>query len=462
MPNPDLRPPPARVGVVGLARSGLAAARLALRQGQSVFASDAGDTPELRAAAQEVRALGGEAEVGGHTPERLGECDVLVMSPGIPPDAAVLRHPDVSEVPRVSELEFSFRALEGRVIAVTGTNGKTTTTALTSHVLASAGVDAPAAGNIGDPLGEIALRRPQPEWVVVEASSFQLADIDTFAPAIGAVTNLSPDHLDRYAGVAEYYADKARLFRNAGRDSRWILNAEDPAVLRLAGDAAGQRHYVRVASRPASAGERGGWLDPDGQLVLRGERGVQELVPQHELPLLGVHNVANALFAAVAADIVGAPVDAIRAGLRSARPLAHRLETVADRGGVLWINDSKATNVAAAGVAIRSLPRPAILLLGGRHKNEPYTALAPDLEGRVRVVLAYGEAADRVTADLGAHARVERPEGGFEDVLARAEELARPGEAILLAPACSSYDMFRDYEERGARFTRYARGEGAS
>jgi UDP-N-acetylmuramoylalanine--D-glutamate ligase len=461
MPNPELRPRPARVGVLGLARSGRAAARLALRRGQSVFASDAGDSPELRAAAREIHALGGEVEVGAHSPERLGECDVLVVSPGIPPDAPVFAHPAVSAVPRISELEFSYRALDGRVIAVTGTNGKTTTTSLTSHVLASAGIDAPAAGNIGEPLGEVALRRPQPPWVVVEASSFQLAGIDTFAPAIGALTNLSPDHLDRYADVAEYYGDKARLFLNARPDSRWILNAEDPAVLELAADAAGERHLVRVASRPVSAAERGAWLEPDGQLVLRGERGEQQLVPQHELPLLGVHNVANALFAAVAADLVGASVDAIRAGLRSARPLAHRLETVADRGGVLWINDSKATNVAAAAVAIRSLPRPGILLLGGRHKNEPYSSLAPELEGRVRVVLAYGEAADLIDADLGAHARVERPAGGFEDVLARAERLARPGEAILLAPACSSYDMFRDYEERGARFARYARGEAA-
>ncbi len=460
MVHPDFAAGPARVGVLGLARSGRAAARLALRQGREVFASDAGDTPDLRAAAEEIRALGGEAEVGGHTPASLGACDLIVVSPGIPPTAPILGDPALAGVPRVSELEFSYRALAGRVVAITGTNGKSTTTALTSQLLAAAGIDAPAAGNIGSPLGEVALRAEQPGWVVVEASSFQLADVDTFAPTIGAVTNLSPDHLDRYPDVAAYYADKRNLFRNAGPDSRWILNAEDPDVLELVGDAAGERSFVRVASRPETPRERGAWLERNGQLVLRGERGEQQLVPQHELPLLGVHNVANALFAAVAADLVGAPLDAIRTGLRAARPLAHRLETVAVRDGVRWIDDSKATNVASARVAILSLPGPGIVLLGGVHKNEPYTALIPALREHARVVLAYGAAADRIEADLAGRVKVERSAGGFEDVLARAEELARPGDAILLAPACSSYDMFRDYEERGERFARYARGEG--
>ncbi|MEN8376259.1 MAG: UDP-N-acetylmuramoyl-L-alanine--D-glutamate ligase [Gemmatimonadota bacterium] len=454
------RSAPARVGVLGLARSGRAAARLALSQGSDVFASDAGEGPDLLAAAEEVRALGGAAETGGHTPERLGACDLLVVSPGIPPEAEILRDTAVAAVPRVSELEFSYRALTARTVAVTGTNGKSTTTALTSHLLAAADIDAPAAGNIGAPLSDVALRRPQPEWVVVEASSFQLADIETFAPAIGAVTNLSPDHLDRYPDVGAYYADKAKLFRNAGPESRWVLNGEDPDVLEIAGSAPGDRHYVRVASPPASGQERGAYLQPDGQLVLRGERGEQFLVPQHELPLLGVHNVANALFAAVIADLIGAPLDAIRAGLRSARPLPHRLEVVCERDGVLWIDDSKATNVGAAVVAVRSLPRPAVLLLGGRHKQEPYDRLIPELADRVRVVLAYGEAAERIVDDLDGHVCLERPEGGFEDVLARADELARAGEAVLLAPACSSYDMFRDYAQRGERFARFARAGG--
>ncbi|HSM37475.1 MAG TPA: UDP-N-acetylmuramoyl-L-alanine--D-glutamate ligase [Longimicrobiales bacterium] len=461
MAHPSLAADPRSVGVLGLARSGRVAALLALRQGRRVFASDAGETPELRAAAAEIRRLGGDAELGGHTAARLAACDLLVVSPGIPPTASILRDPALADVPRVSELEFSYRSLRGGVVAVTGTNGKSTTTALTSQLLGAAGIDAPAAGNIGAPLGEVALREVQPDWVVVEASSFQLADVDTFSPDIGAVTNLSPDHLDRYEDVAAYYADKRNLFRNASAESRWILNAEDRDVIALAGDAPGDRRFVRVASTPG-ADERGGWLEQDGQLVLRGERGEKELVPQHELPLLGVHNVANALFAAVAADLVGAPLEAIRDGLRSARPLEHRLETVADRDGIRWINDSKATNVASAEVAIRSLPGPGVVLLGGVHKNEPYSSLAPALREHARVVLAYGAAADRIAADLGDAVEVERVAGDFEDILARAEELARPGDAILLAPACSSYDMFRDYAERGERFARFARaGEAA-
>jgi UDP-N-acetylmuramoylalanine--D-glutamate ligase len=456
MAHPSLAADPRSVGVLGLARSGRVAALLALRQGRRVFASDAGDTPELQAAAAEIRRIGGDAELGGHTAARLAACDLLVVSPGIPPTASILRDPALAGVPRVSELEFSYRALRGRVVAVTGTNGKSTTTALTSQLLEAAGIDAPAAGNIGAPLGEVALRDVQPDWVVVEASSFQLADIDTFTPDIGAVTNLAPDHLDRYEDVGAYYADKRNLFRNARAESRWILNAEDPDVLALAGEAPGERRFVRVSSAP-EAGERGGWLERNGQLVLRGERGEKELVPQHELPLLGVHNVANALFAAVAADLVGAPLEAIRDGLRSARPLEHRLETVAHRDGIRWINDSKATNVASAAVAIRSLPGPGVVLLGGVHKNEPYSSLVPALQEHARVVLAYGAAADKIAADLGEAVEVERVAGDFEEILARAEELARPGDAILLAPACSSYDMFRDYAERGERFARFAR-----
>ena len=189
------------VGVLGLARSGRAAAKLALRRGERVYASDAGDSPELRAAADEITRAGGHAEVGGHSLDRLTGSDLIVISPGIPPMSPVLTDHRVAAVPRISELEFAYRELRSPVIGITGTNGKSTTTALTSHLLTTAGMDAPAAGNIGLALSEVALREPSPDWVVVEASSFQLADIETFAPRIGVVTNLSPDHLDRYDSV---------------------------------------------------------------------------------------------------------------------------------------------------------------------------------------------------------------------------------------------------------------------
>ncbi|HEY8484538.1 MAG TPA: UDP-N-acetylmuramoyl-L-alanine--D-glutamate ligase [Longimicrobiales bacterium] len=440
-----------RVAILGLARSGRAAAELALAVGDRVFASDASDSAEVRDAAEAVRRAGGEAEVGGHTIERLAECDVLVVSPGIPPTAPVLRDPRIRRLPRISELEYAFQHLRSPVIAVTGTNGKSTTAALTGHLLQAAGLDAPVAGNIGLALSVVALRESAPDWVVVEVSSFQLADIESFAPRIGVVTNVSPDHLDRYPSVEAYYADKARLFANATPESRWVLNGEDPEVLRLAGGAPGRRYLFRVRTAPA-AGEYGGFVSRDGELVLRLEEGEAALVAVDELRLLGEHNRANALAAALAAVLAGAGLDAVREGLRTFKGLEHRLQVVAEKGGVLWVNDSKATNVASTRVALRSTTRPTVLLLGGRHKGEPYSHLLPELTERVKVVVAYGEAAPIVEADLRGRVRVERVDGPFEAVVARAAELAAPGDVVLLSPACASYDMFANYEERGRRF----------
>jgi UDP-N-acetylmuramoylalanine--D-glutamate ligase len=440
-----------RVGILGLARSGRSAARLARARGHDVFASDAGASAEVLTAADEVRELGGAVETGGHSAAELAACDVIVVSPGIPPTVAILREPKLADVPRISELEFAFRELSAPVIAITGTNGKSTTTALTTHLLLTAGFDAAAAGNIGVALSDIALRPKQPEWVVVEASSFQLADIDTFAPRIGVLTNLSPDHLDRYPSVDAYYADKARMFSNATPTSIWVLNAEDAAATELPGEADGIRRVFRVNTR-LHAQEEGGWIDAAGDLRIRLDSTETRLVHQTELRVLGEHNRANALAAAVTAASAGAAPESIAQGLRTFGGLEHRLEVVADRGGVLWVNDSKATNIGSTVVALRSMNRPLILLLGGRHKGEPYTNLLPALtERRVRVI-AFGEAETVIERDLSGHVPVERAGSDFEAVVARAAAAAQPGDAVLLSPACASFDMFRDYEERGRRF----------
>jgi UDP-N-acetylmuramoylalanine--D-glutamate ligase len=441
------------IGVLGLARSGRAAARLALSRGERVFASDARDSADLRDAAEEVRRLGGEAETGGHSIERLAGCDLLVASPGIPPTAPVLRDPHLAAVPVVSELEYAYGALAAPVIAVTGTNGKSTTTALTAHLLQAAEFDAPAAGNIGLALSEVALRPEPPDWAVVEVSSFQLAGTATFAPRIGVVTNLSPDHLDRYADVDAYYADKARLFANASPSDVWVLNGEDDAVRALPGDAVGQRRWFR-AGGPLEEGESGGYLAADGVLTLSDGQREEGLLHVDELHLIGRHNHANALAALLAAVAAGASPMAVTEGLRSFTGLEHRLERVAELNGVLWINDSKATNVAATRVALASMNAPVVLLLGGRHKGESYGALLPVLRERVRRVLAYGEAAARIESDLWPDVAVEIVTDGFAHVVERAAALAQPGDVVLLSPACSSFDMFEDYEDRGRRFRR--------
>jgi UDP-N-acetylmuramoylalanine--D-glutamate ligase len=447
------------VGVLGLARSGLAAARLALSRGAAVYASDAGSSDAAKEAAETVRSMGGDAEVGGHDLAKLAACGRIVLSPGIPPTAKVLKEEAIRGVPVIPEIEFAYDQLDSPVIAITGTNGKTTVTALIEHLLRADGIDAVAGGNIGTALSELAMREPQPAWAVVECSSFQLAGIDRFTPRIGILTNLAPDHLDWYDDVEDYYADKARLFTNASAGSRWILNAEDERARTLIGDAPGTRLYFRVESAPESEEELGGWLS-SGVLMIRTEPGrTEQVADAADLRILGPHNVANALAASLAARLAGASVQGIADGLRTFQAPAHRLEPVVEKDGVLWINDSKATNIASTRVAVRGMTRPTVLLLGGKHKGEPYTELLPDLNG-VKTILAYGEAASTIVADLEGKAPVERVDGCFEDVVDRARQVARPGDAVLLSPACSSFDMFRNYEERGRRFAQLAR-EGA-
>ena len=280
------------------------------------------------------------------------------------------------------------------------------------------------------------------QWLAVEVSSFQLHDSPHFAPEIGILTNLAPDHLDRYASVDAYYHDKQLLFSNARARDVWVLNGDDPAALELPGSAPGRRVLFSLR-RPA-----GGWYDAAARRLRLGEG---ELLPRDELRLLGDHNVANALAAALAVREAGLAPAVIAQGLRSFRALPHRLEPVREVGGVLWINDSKATNIASTVVAVEAMDRPFVLLLGGRHKGEPYTRLAPLLAGKCRLVIAFGEAGAIVAQDLGGKVPLERGTT-FADVVARARRAAQPGDVVLLSPACSSYDMFKNYEERGALF----------
>jgi UDP-N-acetylmuramoylalanine--D-glutamate ligase len=276
----------------------------------------------------------------------------------------------------------------------------------------------------------------------VEVSSFQLHDSPGLAPAVGVLTNLAPDHLDRYPDVDAYYADKRLLFQNATAESVWVLNGDDAAVLALADGARGARRLWRTAE-PADA-----WFDrPAGGLVLEGAA----LLPRDRLPLLGDHNVENALAAALVARAAGLPPDRIAAGLVTVHGLPHRLETVATTGGVAWINDSKATNVASAAMGIRAMDRPFVLLLGGRHKGQAYTSLSPLLARGCRGVIAYGEAGPLIEADLGRSVRLERVTT-LADAVRRARDWARPGDAVLLSPACSSFDQFDNYEHRGETF----------
>ena len=440
------------IAVIGLGKSGRAVATLLRRAGARVYVSDDGASPALESAAAALRAGGAEVDVGHHDLERIRRASLVVASPGVPPEAAPLREARNAGVAVVGEVEIGLRFLtDARYIAVTGSNGKTTTTAIAGALLSGLGLRAVTAGNIGTPVAELALRDDPPDWMALEMSSFQLHDTPSVAPAVGVLTNLSPNHLDRYASLEDYYADKALLFRNARAESRWVSNADDADSRRLVGGVAGEHRRFSV-NGPADA-----YLDrPASQLVVLG----RPLLPRPDFPLLGDHNVANALAASLAvmlADRAHATTEArlaIADALRRFRALEHRNEPVGEFGGVLWVNDSKSTSVAATLVALRGMTRPTVLLLGGRHKGEPYTALANEARRTVRTVLAYGESAPLIERDLGAVVPVERLGSSFPEVVQRAREVARRGDAVLLSPACSSYDMFNNYEERGATFKR--------
>jgi UDP-N-acetylmuramoylalanine--D-glutamate ligase len=431
------------VAVVGLGKSGVAAALLLRDHGVPTYASDIGTGPTFDAWAAKLGQAGATVHIGAHDLDRIARAVAVVVAPGVPPEAPPLETARRAGLPVHAEIDIGFLALRGtRCIGITGTNGKTTTTSLVAHVLVAAGVRAETAGNIGRPLCDVARSDSPPDWLALELSSFQLHDTPNLKPAVAVLTNLAPNHLDRYHSLEEYYGDKALLFRNADGGSITVSNADDPAVQEMVRPVPGR--HLRFSVRECADG----WYDREGRRLMLG---ATPLLPRDDLPLLGDHNVANALTAALAATAVGCAVDGIAAGLRTFKAIPHRVEPVREVDGVLWINDSKSTNITSTEVAVAALDRPFVLLLGGRHKGEPYTRLIEPLKGRCRAVVAYGESGPLVLQDLGRALEVV-PAGSFDEVIATARRLARPGDAVLLSPACSSFDMFRNYEERGERF----------
>lgn len=446
--------PGGEIAILGLGRSGAAAAKLLLADGNRVYVSDSGSAPSVNDAARQLGDLGATVDVGRHDLARIARASKVVVSPGIDPAAPPVAAAREAGRPLVSEIEVALGYLtEARIIAVTGTNGKTTTTALIGHILRGLGEDAVDAGNIGTPLSDFARRDNRPAWIALEMSSFQLHDTPSLKPHVGVLTNLSPDHLDRYPTASEYYADKRLMFANASDSSRWVLNADDARVGQMVSDVAGRKHLFSLREKADA------WLDhPSETLNLLGSA----LMSRSAFNLLGDHNVANALAAALAVAVAGekfSTADARRQmaeALGSFHALAHRLEVVGEKDGVQWINDSKATNVSSAMVAIEGMRRPTILLLGGRHKGEPYTSLADAIRKSVKKIIAYGEAADEIEKDLTGVAPIDKLGDDFEEVMQRARAGAEPGDSVLMSPACSSFDMFRNYEERGERFRQLA------
>src|SRR3954471_9961782 len=442
------------IAVVGLARSGRAAAQLLARAGSRVYASDSGQSDELSSTAEELRADGVDVQLGAHDVARIAKCGLVVASPGVAPTAPPFRAARDAGIPIVSEIEIGLRFLPDiKYIAITGTNGKTTTTALTGHLLKALGRHAATAGNIGTPLTELALSAAPPQWIALEVSSFQLHDTPSIQPLVGILTNLSANHLDRYDSVDEYYGDKALMFRNATVASHWVTNLDDPDVQKMVASVAGSHARFSVEKKAEAYYDR-----ESRDLVVFG----RTLLHRDDYPLLGDHNVANALAASLAVITADREhrtdqaLHCIATALESFNALEHRIETVGEFHGVTWINDSKSTNVASTLVAMRGMNKPTVLLLGGKHKGEPYTDLGPELKRTGRAVIAYGEAAPLIEKDLTGVVPLKRLGSSFDEVIATARELAQAGDVVLLSPACSSYDMFDNYEQRGAVFKQLA------
>ncbi len=432
-----------RVTVAGAARSGLAAAELLARRGALVTLSDS------RAALPEgdrLRGLGIALELGGHTRDTFTSADLVVLSPGVPPELAVVQAARDRGVPVIAEIELASRWLLGRVIAITGTKGKSTTTALTGRMLEAAGFKVTVGGNIGSPLSAQVSESTPDTFHVVETSSFQLEQIDTFHPWIAVMLNFSPDHLDRHADVAAYAAAKARIFENQDAADFAVINADDPAVLEMA------RRGRATARRFSLAGTIDcGTVVEHGWIVDRRRDLAERLVPLGVIHLLGPHLVNDVMAAATVGAIAGAAPAAMAAAVDAFRGLEHAMELVADVGGVRFVNDSKATNVESALRSIESFERDLVPIMGGRFKGGDLRLLREPLKARAKALVAIGEARPLLREALGDVVNVEEA-GSFAAAIARAHALAKPSGVVLLAPACASFDMFRDYAERGRMF----------
>jgi UDP-N-acetylmuramoylalanine--D-glutamate ligase len=441
----DFRVSGKRVVVVGAARSGIAAVRLLARRGARVTLADV--KPELPDAAS-LRDLGVEVRLGPHDPAEFAAADLIVLSPGVPLRQPALARARRANVPIIGEVELAFRMLRGRVVAITGTKGKSTTTTLVGRMLASAGLRASVAGNIGDPLAAKVDASTDDTIHVVEVSSFQLETTVTFRPWIAALLNLSADHLDRHANLREYAAAKARVFANQG-DLDWaVVNADDRPAMRLASRRALAPRRLFALDQPLADGT----VLSDGWIVSRvAGRPDVPVLPVSEVQLLGRHLLSDVAAATTVALIAGAPPDAIRRAVSGFGGLEHALERVRVVAGVRFVNDSKATNVESARRAIESFDDRLVPIIGGRFKGGDLRDLRPALEGRSTAVVAIGEARAAVRAALGDIVTVIDA-ASMADAVRAALRAAPPGGTVVLAPACASFDMFRDYAERGRVF----------
>ena len=439
-----------RVLVVGLGKSGVASALFMKAHGARVTVSDTKSGDELRNEIPVLLDHGITVETGGHGDRTFRGQDLIVVSPGVPVDAPPLVQARALGESVIGEIELAAQFLPGPIVAITGSNGKTTTTTLTGEIMTAAGFPALVGGNIGTPAISLA-ERAKPETVIVlEVSSFQLETIQTFRPRVAVVLNVTPDHLDRHRTFEIYAGAKARIFENQQASDFAVLNADDPTCVAMGSRARAQVFWF---SRSKEV-QQGAWTH-DGNILFRDASGQREILQVSEIPLKGAHNLENVLAAVCAGTLMGCAPEKIRQAVRDFKAVEHRLEFVATIRGVDYYNDSKATNVDATIKALESFPANIHLILGGKDKGSDYTLLNHLLQQRVKRVYTIGAAAAKIESQI-----VSSKDGGpelvhaetLENAIRKANAAAQSGDVILLAPACASFDQFKSYEHRGRVF----------
>jgi UDP-N-acetylmuramoylalanine--D-glutamate ligase len=435
-----------RVLVVGLGKSGVASALFLKKHGARVTVSDAKPEDELRSEIPLLLDHGITVETGGHGDRTFRGQDLIVVSPGVPVDAPHLVQARALGEPVIGEIELAAQFLPGPIVAITGSNGKTTTTTLVGEILGAGGLPTVVGGNIGTPAISLVERATANTWAVLEVSSFQLETVQTFRPRIAVILNITPDHLDRHRTFEAYAGAKARIFENQQSDDFAVLNEDDPACVNLAKRVNAQLFWF---SRQKEV-QRGAWLS-GGRILFRDAARQQEIMLVADIPLKGAHNVENALAGVCVGMLVGSSPERIREAIRNFKAVEHRLEFVARIRNVDYYNDSKATNVDATIKALESFPANIHLILGGKDKGSDYSVLNDLLRRRVKRVYTIGAAAAKIESQIKEAADIFHAET-LEKAIRRAAQDAKPNDIVLLAPACASFDQFDSYEHRGKVF----------
>jgi UDP-N-acetylmuramoylalanine--D-glutamate ligase len=445
------------VAVVGLGSSGIAACRVLGEMGAVVRATDRRSPKEMSGVAAELEKAGVSLELGVNSADFAAGSSLVVLSPGVPLENPIVEWARAQGIPVMSEVELAYCLTDARFVAITGTNGKTTTTSLIGEILKTRSDKVHVCGNIGLPITAVARGLDEEHILAVEVSSFQLDTCISFRPEVGVLLNITPDHLDRYASYEDYVASKARLFANQTPEDFAVINYDDKDSMRASESARARKLYFSLKQQVTE-----GAFVHGGQVVVRTDRQERTVFKLDALKIKGPHNLANSLAAVLAASALGFNDDAVREGVAGFEGLEHRYEPVAEIDGVTYINDSKATNVDSVRVALEAVERPAILIAGGRDKGGDFESLRPLVKAKVGLVLAIGEAREKMREVFSDVSEV-RFEDTLEGAVGAARDEASPGTTVLLSPGCASFDMFANFEERGRVFKQAVRRmEGAA